>query len=141
MITRVATLAILALIVSGWTQPNDQVLRIAGDTPTEQATASEADQLAGREMDIGRRLIERRNYTGALNRFKVVITRYRASRQFEEALSRLVDVYLALGIACEAQNAALMLGQQFPDGRWTAAAREALTAAGLEPTESKTRCY
>ena len=44
------------------------------------------DQLAGKEMDIGRWYMERRNYTGAINRFKVVVTRYQTTRHVEEAL-------------------------------------------------------
>jgi outer membrane protein assembly factor BamD len=139
LITHVATLAILVLL--GWTEPGDQILWIADNTAAEQATVSEADQLASKDMDIGRELIARRNYTGALNRFKVVVTRYQASRHVEEALAHLVEAYLVLGIACQAQNLASVLGQEFPDGRWTATAREALKAAGLEPAENETRCY
>jgi outer membrane protein assembly factor BamD len=126
MITRVATLAILALVLSSGTGP-----------AAEQATLSEADQLAAREMVIGRWLIEQRNYTSALNRFKVVVTRYQASPHVEEAWARLVETYLTLGIGCEAQNVASELGQKFPDGRWT----EALNGAGLDPVESRRRCY
>ena len=141
MITRVAPLAILALVLPGWAETDDQILRIADNTAAEQATVSQADQVAGREMDIGRALIGQRNYTGALNRFKIVVTRYQASRHVEEAWERIVEAYLALGIVCEAQNVASVLDQKFPDGRWTAAAREALKAAGLEPAENERRCY
>jgi hypothetical protein len=141
LITHIATLAIFALALSSWPEPGDQIHRIADDMAAEQAIVSEADRLAGRDMDIGRHLLNTRNYTGALNRFKVVVTRYQASRHIEEAWARLVEAYLALGIACEALNVASELGQKFPDGRWTVAAGEALKAAGLEPVESRKRCY
>src|SRR5215208_3589070 len=64
------------------------------------------DQLAGREMEVGRFYMNKRNYTGAINRFKVVVTQYQTTRHVEEALMRLTESYLALGIVQEAQTAA-----------------------------------
>lgn len=95
------------------------------------------DQLAGREMMIGRYYMERRDYTGAINRFKTVVTRYQTTRHVEEALMRLTEGYMALGIAPEAQTAAAVLGHNFPDSRWYQDAYKLVKSGGLEPTENK----
>jgi len=96
------------------------------------------DQLAGKEMEIGRWQLQRREYTGAINRFKVVVTRYQRTRHVEEALLRLTEAYLALGITDEAQTSAAVLGHNFPDSRWYKDAYALMQARGLEPTENKT---
>jgi outer membrane protein assembly factor BamD len=71
-------------------------------------------------MLIGRYYIGRRDYTGAINRFRLVVTHYPSSRQIDEALARLSEAYLALGILSEAQTAAAMLAREFPNSRWSA---------------------
>jgi len=76
------------------------------------------DQLAGKEMDIGRYYMENRDYTAAINRFKTVVTRYQTTRHVEEALARLTEAYMAIGIVGEAQTAAAVLGHNFPDSPW-----------------------
>ena len=96
------------------------------------------DQLAGKEMEIGRWQLQRREYTGAINRFKVVVTRYQRTRHVEEALLRLTEAYLALGITDEAQTSAAVLGHNFPDSRWYKDAYALMQARGLEPTENRT---
>ena len=78
------------------------------------------DQLAGKEMMIGRSYLESKNFTGAINRFKIVVTQYQTTRHVEEALMRLTEAYLALGVTNEAQTAAAVLGHNFPDSRWYA---------------------
>jgi outer membrane protein assembly factor BamD len=95
------------------------------------------DQLAGKEMDIGRQLLNTRNYTGAINRFKVVVTRYQRTRHVEEALLRLTEAYMALGIVEEAQTSAAVLGHNFPDSRWYKDAYALMQSRGLEPNENK----
>src|SRR5256885_1470210 len=77
------------------------------------------DQLAGKEMDIGRQLQNTHNYVGAINRFKVVVTRYQRTRHVEEALLRLTEVYMALGIVEEAQTSAAVLGTTSPKAAGT----------------------
>ena len=57
-----------------------------------------ADQLAGKEMSIGRFYLNRNNYTAAINRFRNVLQNYQTTRHAEEALYRLVEAYLGLGI-------------------------------------------
>ena len=95
------------------------------------------DQLAGKEMDTGRYYLNRKDFTGAINRFKIVVTQYQTTRHVEEALERLTEAYLALGVASEAQTAAAVLGHNFPDSRWYADAYRLVKAGGFEPSENK----
>jgi outer membrane protein assembly factor BamD len=62
------------------------------------------DQLAGKEMSVGRFYLTRKNYTAAANRFRDVVGKYQTTRHVEEALYRLTEAYLALGIVNEAQT-------------------------------------
>ncbi|MGN6284043.1 MAG: outer membrane protein assembly factor BamD [Afipia sp.] len=95
------------------------------------------DQLAGREMNVGRYYMERRDYTAAINRFKVVVTRYQTTRHVEEALARLTEAYMAIGIVGEAQTAAAVLGHNFPDSRWYKDAYNLVKSGGVEPSENQ----
>ena len=95
------------------------------------------DQLAGKEMSIGRFYLNRRNYTAAINRFRVVLQSYQTTRHAEEALYRLVEAYLGLGITDEAETAAAILGHNFPDGQWYKDAYARLKGGGLEPHENQ----
>jgi outer membrane protein assembly factor BamD len=94
------------------------------------------DQLAGKEIMLGRYYMERRDYTGAINRFKIVVTRYQTTRHVEEALLRLTEAYMALGVVGEAQTSAAVLGHNFPDSRWYKDAHTLLTSRGLQPSEN-----
>jgi outer membrane protein assembly factor BamD len=94
------------------------------------------DQLAGKEMEVGRFYLQKRNYAGAINRFRTVVARYQTTRHVEEALERLAEAYLALGIANEAQTAAAVLGHNFPDSPWYKDAYALLAKGGLEPREN-----
>ena len=93
------------------------------------------DQLAGREMTVGRYELEKRNYIGAINRFKTVVTQYQTTRHVEEALARLTEAYMAIGIVSEAQTAAAVLGHNFPDSRWYKDAYNLVKSGGVEPSE------
>jgi outer membrane protein assembly factor BamD len=95
------------------------------------------DQLAGKEMQIGRYYLEKKDYTGAINRFKVVVTRYQTTRHVEEALERLTEAYMSLGIVDEAQTAAAVLGHNFPDSEWYKHAYALVKGGGMEPSENK----
>jgi outer membrane protein assembly factor BamD len=95
------------------------------------------DQLAGKEMQVGRYYLKKKEYTGAINRFKVVVTRYQTTREVEEALERLTEAYMALGITSEAQTAAAVLGHNFPDSEWYHHAYALVKSGGLEPSENK----
>jgi outer membrane protein assembly factor BamD len=95
------------------------------------------DQLAGKEMSIGRFYLNRHNYTAAINRFRAVLTNYQTTRHSEEALYRLTEAYMGLGIADEAETAASVLGHNFPDGQWYKDAYSLLKGGGLEPRENQ----
>ncbi|MBR1125295.1 outer membrane protein assembly factor BamD [Bradyrhizobium lablabi] len=110
---------------------------------SEYANAAKAklegarDQLAGREMNVGRYYLEKRDFTPAINRFKTVVTQYQTTRHVEEALYRLTESYMAIGIVGEAQTAAAVLGHNFPDSRWYKDAYNLVKSGGLEPSENK----
>ncbi|MBA4789878.1 MAG: outer membrane protein assembly factor BamD [Pseudomonadota bacterium] len=119
----------------------DDVIRKYPDTEYAASAKKKVevarDQLAGKEMMIGRYYLENRNYTGAINRFKVVVTRYQTTRQVEEALFRLTEAYMALGIVSEAQTAAAVLGYNFPESSWYKDAYRLVQQGGTEPKENK----
>ncbi|WP_024518102.1 outer membrane protein assembly factor BamD [Bradyrhizobium sp. Tv2a-2] len=95
------------------------------------------DQLAGKEMDVGRYYMSKRDYAAAINRFKSVVTQYQTTREVEEALFRLTEAYMAIGIVGEAQTAAAVLGHNFPDSRWYQDAYNLVKSGGSEPTENQ----
>ncbi len=103
----------------------------------KQKLAVARDQLAGKEMLVGRYYLEKKDYTGAINRFKVVVTRYQTTRQVEEALMRLSEAYMALGIVEEAQTAAAVLGHNFPDSEWYSHAYSLVKSGGGTPSENQ----
>jgi outer membrane protein assembly factor BamD len=91
------------------------------------------DQLAGKEMQVGRYYLEQRQYVAAINRFNVVVTQYQDTRHVEEALERLVEANLAMGLVREAQTAASVLGHNFPNSRWYKDAYTLLQKKGVAP--------
>ncbi|HSS82195.1 MAG TPA: outer membrane protein assembly factor BamD [Reyranella sp.] len=76
------------------------------------------DHLAGKEMAVGRYYQQNQQYIGAINRYRVVIERYQTTTHVPEALHRLVESYLSLGVKSEAQEAAAVLGYNFPGSDW-----------------------
>ena len=103
----------------------------------KQKLEAARDQLAGREMNVGRYDLQKCNYTGAINRFKTVVTQYQTTRHVEEALERLTEAYMAIGIVSEAQTAAAVLGHNFPDSPWYKDAYNLVKSGGYEPTEDQ----
>jgi outer membrane protein assembly factor BamD len=91
------------------------------------------DQLAGKEMQVGRYYQERREYLAAITRFKAVVQTYSDTRHVEEALHRLTETYLAMGLTAEAQTAAAVLGNNFPDSEWYKDSFALLQGGGLRP--------
>jgi outer membrane protein assembly factor BamD len=106
-------------------------------TSAKQKLEGARDQLAGKEMDIGRYYMKKRDYTAAINRFKTVVTQYQTTRHVEEALMRLTEAYMTVGVVGEAQTAAAVLGHNFPDSRWYKDAYNIVKSGGLEPSENK----
>lgn len=94
------------------------------------------DQIAGKEMQIGRYYQERKEYLAAVNRFKFVVEKMQTTRHVEEALHRLTESYLALGIVPEAQTAAAVLGHNYPDSEWYADSYSLLTKGGVKPRKN-----
>lgn len=94
------------------------------------------DNLAGKEMQIGRYYLGRRHYIAAINRFRTVVEQYNTTSQTPEALHRLTESYLGLGLTGEAQNAAAVLGYNFPGSEWYEDSYALLTARQLDPEYS-----
>lgn len=94
------------------------------------------DQLAGKEMQIGRYYMERREYIAAVKRFRFVVEQYSNTRHVEEALARLTETYFAMGLTSEAQTAAAVLGHNYPDSQWYKDSYALLQNGGLEPREN-----
>lgn len=93
------------------------------------------DLLAASEMNVGRYYLRRNEYLAAINRFRTVVTSYQTTEQVEEALMRLTEAYMALGIVNEAQTAAAVLGHNFPDSKWYGHAYDILQRYGVQPQE------
>ncbi|HEV8680843.1 MAG TPA: outer membrane protein assembly factor BamD [Stellaceae bacterium] len=88
------------------------------------------DHLAGKEMEIGRYYLKRQEYLAAINRFKRVVDNYQTTTHVPEALERLVEADLALGLIKEAQDNAAVLGFNYPGSRWYSDAYELVTGSG-----------
>ena len=95
------------------------------------------DHLAGKEMKIGRYYLKRRSYIAAINRFRKVIKEYQTTTHTPEALMRLTEAYMVLGIKTEAQTAAAILGHNYPNTQWYKDAYVLLKSDGLAPRENK----
>lgn len=96
------------------------------------------DQLAGAEMEVGRYYLKRKTYNAALPRFQAVVAQYQTTGQVPEALHRMVECYLAMGIKKEAQATAAVLGHNFPGSSWYQNSYDLLGGASLTPTADST---
>src|ERR1700736_4146863 len=94
------------------------------------------DHLAGKEMEIGRYYLKKGEYLAAMNRFRRVIENYQTTTHVPEALERLVECDLALGLAKEAKENAAVLGHNYPGSRWYGEAY-ALVTGGSLPAEAR----
>jgi outer membrane protein assembly factor BamD len=94
------------------------------------------DQLAGKEMQIGRYYEERKEYLAAISRYRNVVESFPNTNQIEEALARLCESYFALGLTDEAQTAAAVLGHNYPDSQWYKDSFTLLKSNGLAPREN-----
>ncbi len=91
------------------------------------------DHLAAKEMEIGRYYLKRKHYAAAINRFRVVVEQFQTSTHTPEALYRLIECYLSLGVTDEAQTAGAILGHNFQSTDWYQDAFNLLTKNGLKP--------
>lgn len=119
----------------------DEVSRRFPGTPYARDAQAKAvlarDHLAGKEMEVGRYYQKKRAHLAAINRFKRVVTEYQTTTHTPEALYRLTETYLALGVRSEAQTAAAVLGHNYPNTEWYRDAYSLLTGQGLRPSENK----
>lgn len=76
------------------------------------------DHLAGKDMEIGRYYLNRNQMNAAINRFRTVVTEYQTTTHVPEALHRLVEAYLTLGLENEATRVAAVLGHNYPGSEW-----------------------
>jgi len=91
------------------------------------------DHLAGKEMEVGRYYLKRKHYNSAINRFRTVVESFQTTTHTPEALHRLVESYLALGLTDEAQTAAAILGHNFRASPFYDDSFRLLTGQGLAP--------
>ena len=95
------------------------------------------DHLAGKHMEIGRFYQGQSEYLAAINRFRAVIQDYQTTTHAPEALHRLVECYLAIGVTDEAQATAAVLGYNFPGSNWYMDSYALLTGVDLQPADSE----
>ena len=95
------------------------------------------DVLAASEMNVGRYYLKRQNYVGAINRFKTVVAEYQTTAHVEEALYRICEANMTLGIVPEAQAAAAVLGHNFPNSDWYKRAYALLKSGGVSPSDRR----
>ena len=91
------------------------------------------DHLAGKEMEVGRYYLGRKNYAAAINRFRNVVESFQTTTHTAEALHRLVEAYLFLGLTDQAQTAGAILGHNFQSTEWYDSSYKLLTDQGLKP--------
>jgi outer membrane protein assembly factor BamD len=90
------------------------------------------DHLAAKEMEVGRYYLKRDHFAAAINRFRVVVEDFQTTTNTPEALHRLVESYLALGLTDEAQTAGAILGHNYQATEWYEDSYKLLTGRGLE---------
>lgn len=94
------------------------------------------DHLAGKEMEIGRYYLKHQDYVAAIGRFKYVVDNYQTTSHAAEALHRLVESYLRLGVVEEAKKYAAVLGYNYPGSDWYKYSY-AMMQGNLSPEEKK----
>lgn len=94
------------------------------------------NQLASKEMEVGRYYLKRSHYVSAINRFRGIIEDFSTTSQVPEALHRLVEAYLSLGLTDEAQTAGAILGYNYKSNEWYERSFELLRSKGLKPKSS-----
>jgi outer membrane protein assembly factor BamD len=95
------------------------------------------DHLAGKEMEVGRYYYKQGSYLAGINRFKRVVTDFQNTTQTPEALYRLTEGYMALGVVSEAQTAAAVLGHNYPNSDWYKDAYQLVSSDGEAPVANE----
>jgi len=95
------------------------------------------DHLAGKEMAIGRYYQNQRHHVAAINRYRSVVDNFQTTTHTAEALHRLVECYLAIGVAEEAKNVAAVLGHNYPGSDWYADSYKLITGQDVRPAEDR----
>jgi outer membrane protein assembly factor BamD len=115
----------------------EEVARRYPDSPYAADALKKAavgkDQLAAKEMEVGRYYMKQGSYLAGINRFRKVVTDYQTSTQTPEALYRLAEGYMALGVQSEAQTAAAVLGHNYPGSEWYKDAYSLVSTDGRAP--------
>jgi outer membrane protein assembly factor BamD len=93
------------------------------------------DHMAGKHMTIGRYYLGQLEYLAAINRFRIVVDKYQTTTHAPEALHRLVESYLALGLNAEAKSTAAVLGYNYPGSEWYLDSYELMTGEDLPGNE------
>lgn len=103
--------------------------------PTRRAARSRSPttSLRARKWEVGRYYMKQARFLAAVNRFRVVVEQYQTTRHIEEALHRLTECYMALGVVSEAQTAAAVLGHNYPDSQWYKDSYTLLEKGGYKP--------
>ena len=95
------------------------------------------DSIAASEMHVGRYYLKQGKHLAAINRFKTVVAEHQTTQHVEEALMRVAESYMALGIREEAQAAVAVLGHNYPNSRWYQDGYKLLTREGLKPQDTQ----
>lgn len=118
-----------------------EVVRRFPDTPYARDARLKIDltndHLAGKEMEVGRWYLRQGHHNAAIGRFRSVIERYQTTTHTPEALHRLVEAYLALGIMDEAKTAAAVLAHNYPGSEWYTDSYALLVDGSVRPEESR----
>jgi outer membrane protein assembly factor BamD len=119
----------------------EEVARRFPDSPYAADATQKAklgyDRLAAKELDVGRFYAKKGDYLAAINRYKKVVTDYQTTAQTPEALYRLSEAYMALGVLNEAQTAAAVLGHNYPNSSWYQSAYTLVSTDGKAPVEDQ----
>jgi outer membrane protein assembly factor BamD len=119
----------------------EEIARRYPDTPYARDALEKAklgyDRLAAKEMEVGRYYVGQGSYLAGINRYKKVVTDYQTTAHTPEALYRLTEAYMALGVVSEARTAAAILGHNYPNSEWYRDAYKLVSTDGREPIEDK----
>ena len=129
-VTAKALEAFKTLIVN---YPNSEYVK-----PAELKFDLAFDHLAGKEMEVGRYYLKRQQFPAAINRFRIVVEDYQTSSYTAEALHRLVEAYLSMGLVEEAQSAGAILGYNYQATAWYQRTYSLLKNENLSPAAKGT---